>query len=234
MVGDIYLAIFIIYICYTNNLKTKKMNIELNNFIEYHKIDTEDLFDAKGASISEIRDEMKQLNKLFAYNAKPCGQAGHTIRDRHNHCIVCNTAHIAFMKRTKVTAYIYIAGSILKQYIKIGMTTENVEKRLGKLNSRKVGDTNDWVPIKAIKCDYANIVEMGIQKKLEQYKVDGVLSDDGTESNEIFRCKYDKANETLEDYVKNNNIIKKENKTFISNPEKYNSFRNIINPKHIK
>jgi hypothetical protein len=210
------------------------MTKDLLEFIEYHKIDKNDIMDAKGLSISEIRDEMKKNDFLFAYNTTPCGNAGHTIRDRHDHCIACNTAHIAFMKRTKETGYIYIAGSIIKNFIKIGMTTENIEKRIGKLNSRKVGNTNDWVVIKAIKCDCANMVELGIHKELEKYKVEGDFYDGDIESSEVFRCKYEKANEIVENYFANNNIIKKEQKTFLSNTDKYNSFRNLANPKYLK
>lgn len=209
------------------------MEIKLLEFIEYHKIDTNNIMDAKGRSISEIKEEMKKNDILFAYNTTACTKAGHTIRDRHSHCIVCDTAHIAFMKRTKETGYIYIAGSLVKNFIKVGMTTEEPEKRIGKLNSRKVGNTNDWVVIKAIKCDYSNLVEIAIQKDLRKYKVEGDLYDDSIESSEIFRCKYDKANEIVDKHFEDKKISKKEQKTYLVNPEKYNSFRNIANPKYL-
>jgi len=209
------------------------MEKKLLEFIEYHKIDKYDIIDANGQSISDIEDDMKKNDILFAYNTTPCGNAGHTIRDRHSHCIVCNTAHIAFMKRTKETGYVYIAGSIIKNYIKIGMTTEDPEKRIGKLNSRKVGNTSDWVVIKAVKCDYANQVEIGIQKQLLKYKVDGDMYDDNnTESSEIYRCKYDKANDIFETYFEDKQIIRKDKKSYVVNPEKYNKFRNLANPKY--
>ena len=185
------------------------MDKDLQDFLKHHKIDINDIIDAKGQSVSVIKDEMIRNNLLFAYNTTPCGNAGHTIRDRNSHCIVCNTVYIAFMNRTKVTGYVYIAGSIIKNYIKIGMTTEEPEKRIVKLNSRKVGNTNDWVVIKAIKCDYVNQVEIGIQKQLLKYKVDGDFYDGETEASEIFRCKFEKANDTFENYFKENGIIKK-------------------------
>lgn len=208
------------------------MEKKLLEFIEYHKIDKYDIIDANGQSISDIKDDMKKNDILFAYNTTPCGNAGHTIRDRHSHCIVCNTAHIAFMKRTKETGYVYVAGSIIKNYIKVGMTTEDPEKRIGKLNSRKVGNTNDWVVIKAVKCDYANQVEIGIQQQLLKYKVDGDIYDGDTESSEIYRCKYDKANDIFESYLEEKEVIRKDNKSYLVNPEKYNNFRNLANPKY--
>jgi hypothetical protein len=209
------------------------MEKKLLEFIEYHKIDKSDIMDANGQSISDIKDEMKRNNILFAYNTTPCGKGGHIIRDRHSHCIVCNTANIAFMKRTKETGFVYIAGSILKNYIKIGMTTEDPAKRIVKLNSRKVGNTNDWIVIRAVKCDYANKVEIGIQKKLLKFKVDGDFYDDNTESIEIYRCKYEKANETFEKYFEDNEVIRIESKSYLVNPEKYNNFRNLANSKYL-
>ncbi|WP_087093594.1 GIY-YIG nuclease family protein [Elizabethkingia anophelis] len=203
-------------------------------FITYHKIDKDDIIDAKGRSISEIRDEMKINNILFAYNTTPCEKLAHTIRDRHSHCIVCNTANIAFMKRTKATGYVYIAGSIIKNYIKIGMTTEDPNKRIGKLNSRKVGNTSDWTIIKAIKCDHANMVEIDIQKALQKYKVEGeYYGEESVESVEIFRCKYSKALETIENYFRDKEINKREEKIYLSDIEQYNNFRNLANPKYL-
>lgn len=200
------------------------------DFFEYHKIDLKDVFDAKGLSVTDVKEEMKKHDFLFAYNTTPC-QFGHKLRDRHSHCIVCKTSSISFMKRSRQTGYLYIAGSIIKSFIKIGMTTETIEKRILKLNSRKVGNTNDWVILKSIKCDKVNIIEFDIHKELEKYKVEGEIYGDGIESSEIFRCKYEKANEVIENYFSKNNIEKKEQKTFIQNTEKYNNFRNIVNLK---
>ena len=210
------------------------MNKDLEDFIQHHKIDLADIIDADGLSISVIRNKMKENDILFAYNTTPCNNGGHTIRDRQSHCIVCNTVNIAFMKRTKATGFIYIAGSIFKNYIKIGMTTEDVNKRIIKLNSRGVGKTYDWVVIKAIKCDYANKVELGIHKELEKYKVKSDLYDYKQESSEIFRCKYEKANEILEKYLEENKVVKKEQKNYLINPEKYNNFKNLVNPEYNK
>ena len=149
------------------------MNKETADFINHHKISPEVLFDAKGQIISQIKDEMKTKQKVFAYNAKPCSRGNHTLRDRYNHCVICNPAYITFAKRATVVGYIYIAGSIKQKLIKVGMTTENPGTRQIKLNSRKIGDTNDWIMLKAIKCNETNKVELRIHKELSKYKADG-------------------------------------------------------------
>ena len=151
------------------------MDKNLQEFLNYHKIDLDELYDAKGQPVNHIKDEMKREDKLFAFNTTPCQKAGHTIRDRYSHCIVCETANIAFMKRTRLPGFVYIAGSLSKQFIKVGMSTTKLEDRLSRLNSRKVGNTNDWVMIKAIKCDYANEKEIAVQKLLRKYKMKTII-----------------------------------------------------------
>ena len=203
------------------------MNDEIKKFLEYHKIDDRDIIDANGKTINDIKSIMKQNDKLFAYNTTPC-QNGHTIRDRHSHCIVCNTANIAFMKRSRETGYLYNAGSLTKQFIKVGMSTVRITDRLSRLNSRRVGNANDWVVIKTINCDFVNRHDFAIHNLLRKYKINGNFADE-TESNEIFRCSYEKANDTIEKYFEENQIPKLESKTYLYNPEKY-YFKNLINP----
>lgn len=209
------------------------MDKDLIKFLEHHKIECSDVIDAEGRSVSEIRELMKERDILFAYNTTPCEKAGHTIRDRNSHCIMCDTTAIAFMKRTRVTGFVYIAGSLSRNFIKVGMTTESIDKRISKLNSRKVGNTADWVAIKIIKCDHANIVELGIHERLGKYSVTGEVSNDDTESTEIFRCSYQKANEVVEKFFNERRIIKREEKILIIDQGKYNAFRNLVNPKFL-
>lgn len=71
------------------------------------------------------------------------------------------------MKRTSQTGHLYLAGSKEKKIIKIGMTTEFIETRILKLNSKKVGDTNDWIILKTIECSKVNEIELKIHKRLE-------------------------------------------------------------------
>ena len=77
------------------------MSLELINFIEKYKLDLDDFYDANGRSVSLCYNEMKSNDKLFAFNTTPCEKLGHTIRDRHSHCLACNTAYIAFSLRKK-------------------------------------------------------------------------------------------------------------------------------------
>lgn len=206
------------------------MDTETKLFLEKHKITKREVIDAKGQTMYQLADLMKSENKLFAYNTTQCSK-GHTIRSRSGHCIVCRPAGITFIRRSLETGNVYIAGSISKQYIKIGMTTVPLDHRFSRLNSRRVGNTNDWVLIKSIKCDFANMHEFAIQELLRKYRIEGDKYGD-VESQEIFRCSYEKANSTLEKYFEENEIPIIEKKTHLYNPEKY-AFRNLINPRNI-
>ncbi len=202
------------------------MNKELQNFITHHKLDFDDFFDAKGKIIKSIYAEMKSKEKLFAYNAVACKNSGHRLRDRHNHCIACSPANIAFSLRNKKTGHIYIACSLKKEITKVGMTTELIKTRLSKLNSRKVGNTNDWEMLYSIKCKKANPKEFSVQKELEKYQVKGDFYGE-TEAKELFRCSYQKAKDELDKFIDENKVKIIEQKSYIQNKEKY-KFRNLI------
>jgi hypothetical protein len=202
------------------------MNSELLEFIETHKLDVEDFFDANGKSTQSCYAQMKVEDKLFAYNTTPCGAYGHTVRDRNGHCVFCNTASVAFSLRKKQIAHIYIACSVKKEITKVGMSTEQIDKRLSKLNSRRVGNTDDWVIVSSVKCAKANVVELALHYKLEKYRVRGDLYGE-TESKEIFRCSYQKANELLKEVLKSNKTKLIEQKTYVLAKDRF-KFRNLI------
>jgi len=170
---------------------------------------------------------MKSNEKLFAYNAVPCSNFGHRLRDRHNHCIVCHPANIAFSLRNKQIGFIYIACSSKREITKVGMTTELIKTRLLKLNSRNVGNTDDWEILSSIKCANASLIELSVQKELKKYQVKGDLYGE-TESKELFRCSFHKAKEIIDNFIIDNKLKIIEQKSYVQNKEKY-KFRNLIN-----
>lgn len=191
-------------------------------FIKEHNIDEELLYDANGLTVGKIKDQMKLENKLFAFNTTPCKKAGHRLRDRYNHCIMCNTASITFAKRTLEKGFIYIAGSLKLKLIKVGMTTEDLSVRLVKLNSRKVGGTNDWCLLQSYYVEKANRIELDIHKVLEKYQLSGSKNGtDDTESKELFHCSYITAKKVADEKT---GI---EGKSHLFNKSGFN-FKNII------
>lgn len=205
------------------------MKQDVLEFITKHNLNLDDFVDAKGLPVGQIRDEMKRLDKLFAYNTSACESGNHRIRDRHAHCIVCNTAAIAYMKRSRDSGTIYIAGSINKQIIKVGMTTEKIDVRILKLNSRKVGNTSDWVALKTYECHHVNSIELLVHSSLSKYKVTGDLYGK-VESNELFRCSFDKADNLIEEMFRTSSHKATKVTSQIHDKTKY-QFRNLVSSK---
>jgi len=203
------------------------MDKYLKKFLDYHKISKNEIIDANGENVHQLHDYMKNNNTLFAYNTTPC-QYGHSLKNRNGGCIVCNTASISFLRRSMATGHIYIAGSIIRGYIKIGMSTVPLDHRLSRLNSKRIGNTNDWVLIRSIKCHFANKHELAIHQLLKKYNVEGSLYDGGTESKELFRCSFIKANTTIVEYLSDNNIEVLSSNTYLYNVDNYN-FKNLVN-----
>jgi hypothetical protein len=77
----------------------KNLTAEQIDFLNSHNISLDKVFDASGFSLSEYKVIMKDQGKQIAYNVAPCQQYGHTLRTRAGHCIQCNPAAIAFIKR---------------------------------------------------------------------------------------------------------------------------------------
>ncbi|MDM1350931.1 GIY-YIG nuclease family protein [Myroides marinus] len=192
-----------------------------DSFIKEHKIDEKLLFNANGLTVGKVKDQMKLEKKLFAFNTTPCKKGGHKLRDRYNHCIMCNTAYITFSKRTLEKGFIYIAGSLKLKMIKVGMTTEDLSVRLSKLNSRKVGGVNDWCLLQSYYVEKANRIELDIHKVLEKYQLSGSKNGtDDTESKELFCCSYLTAKKVADEK------INEEGKSHIIDKSAYN-FKNL-------
>jgi len=114
---------------------------------------------------------------------------------------------------------------------KVGTSTELIEKRIAKLNSRGVGSTNDWVVVYTSKCHRANDFEFKTHEKLKKYRVKGDKYGD-VESREIFRCGYPKALEALNQVLEENDVTILESKQHVRDTEKFN-FRNLINSDNV-
>lgn len=182
------------------------MNAEVIMLINRHGLSRNDFFDAKGSPVSHVKATMKKTGAQWAYNSTPCNNGGHTTRSRSGHCIVCRPAGIAFQKRNSVQGNIYIAGSISKRYTKVGMTTEILDMRIHKMNSRNVGETNDWQAIIEIRCSEPNKLELFVHSKLEKYRSLGLYDNMNTENKEIFSCGINKVIEVIHDAMITLNI----------------------------
>ena len=183
-----------------------KLSNEQIDFLKAHNISIDKVFDATGYSQSEYRIIMKDLGKQIAYNVTPCQQFGHTLRTRSGHCIQCNPAAIAFIKRNDSEGVVYIAATRKGKIIKIGYTKES-SIRDESLNRTKYAGFNDWLILFAIESPIAGQIETEIKSVMLPYNREFDYNHDGhqQESGETFSCSYSKAKTTLLDLCKNRN-----------------------------
>ena len=156
------------------------------------------VFDATGLAKPEYQRQMKSLGKGFAIGVTPCGRARHTIRTRAEHCAQCNTATIAFMKRVMDNGYVYVAGSIRKQLIKLGVTS-NVLERQKSLNGTAYRGVDDWKILYWVRTPTAGQVEFDAQSTLEAYAAQTTYRREmrSVDCLETFSCGYTRAIEAI-------------------------------------
>lgn len=201
------------------------------DFLKKHKLSDADLFDASGLSRQQYQSLMEKEGKIVAFGVDPC-EKGHTLRTRAGHCVQCNTARLAFMRRHVAVGQVYIAGSIKGQLIKIGFTKEK-NVRLESLNRTKYGGFDDWVILCVADCEDGGKMEFEVSKLLGKYGVSKDYHHDGgtQKTYELFSCSYDTALAAMKSIQAENGtgIFKSVKEEKFRTP-KY-SFRNLIRRK---
>ncbi len=164
-----------------------KLTQEQINFLNYHGISLDLLFDINGMTKSEYYDKMGRLGKKVGFNANPCPPKRHTLKNRHGHCIQCDTKHISFIKRTK--GFTYLACSRNGKLVKIGFT-ENIEGREDSLASTRYGGESDWRVFYHVFSESAAKVERATHKELSKFQTFREYSHDGYfhYASELFTC----------------------------------------------
>jgi hypothetical protein len=156
------------------------------HFLYAQRIDESAVMDCSWMRSRGYKWHMEHQGYLWCIAPKPC-YAGHRLRSRAGHCIQCDTARIAFVKRHHDTAYIYIVGSLESKAVKIGNAILP-ERRVAALNSRYYGGITDWVRLYHAKYEEAGKIEFAAHGRLFGYRR-GVK--------EIFRCNYGTARKAL-------------------------------------
>ncbi len=155
-------------------------------FLYTQRIDDSAVMDCAHMSSRRYKWAMEEEGYLWCISPSPCYKS-HRLRSRPGHCIQCDTARIAFVKRHHAAAYIYIAGLLEWKVVKVGNAIWP-ERRVSALNSRRYGGITDWVILYHIKFEEAGKIEFGAHGRLYGYRR-GIK--------EIFRCNYELARKAL-------------------------------------
>lgn len=165
-----------------------KLTQEHLDFLERHAISAEGVFDATGMGYAEYKQYMKENGLLLAYGVTPCQNAGHTLRTRYNHCVMCDPSKIAYVKRRRTPGFVYIAISSKEKLVKIGCAKDH-QKRISTLNRQNYGNISDWQLAAYFYHENMGEAEHNIQKGFVSYQELRAFSKDGemVQASEIYR-----------------------------------------------
>ena len=179
------------------NLMTKLTGDQIN-FLKSHRINPSELFDAGGMRRIDYERRMEKTGQHFAFGVTPCKKLGHTLRTKYGHCVQCKPDKIAYMLRHGQPGEVYIAASRAEGLIKIGSSTQIVE-RLYNLNLFKYGGASDWRILITASCSEAGRIEARTQERLSEFKCSSKYFRSGEETTcyELFDCSFAEAKSAL-------------------------------------
>jgi hypothetical protein len=160
------------------------------------------VFDATGLRRKEWQSQMEQLGLRFAHGVGPCAKGNHTLRTLGGNCMQCDPATIAFANRHYDEGFVYIAYSLEKILLKVGVA-KSVQSRNKSLNNLAYAGANDWKTLQSVKVRRAGEIEFAIHSDLakhnlaEKYLRNGEL----VVCREVFRCDIHTASVSFEEHT---------------------------------
>jgi len=147
-----------------------KLSAAESKFLLDLGIPPEWVFDAKGMPPRIYRDIMRASGQILAAGVTPCNAAGHRLRTRAGHCVVCKPLNLVFLLRYHLTLHVYVARSMELELAKIGVA-EDAEVRIQSLNAEGYACTDDWELHDWIYCKNAARVEARVATQFAASRV---------------------------------------------------------------
>lgn len=158
------------------------------------------VFDAEGLPSAWWKEIMSSQRLWVAYGTTPCRAAGHRLRTRKGHCVQCNPAALAFLRRHDLEGTVYVAYSRKLRLVKVGCA-ECIAQREASLNADGYAGTSDWEIRYHAESDRAGKLEAKVHDILREHRYGVQYFRLQTESyvwaNELFRCRLAKAKDAL-------------------------------------
>lgn len=157
------------------------------------------VFDARGLGRSQYRARMKISGHWLASNTSPCRMAGHRLRTRSGHCVVCKPDALLFQVRYEAAMDIYVASSESMGCSKIGIS-EDAHLRCRALVEEEYGGIDDWEYEWSCHCRKAGRVEFTAVSLLEVHHLPLQWSKDGIPATacEVFDIGVDDAVDAIQ------------------------------------
>ena len=144
-----------------------KLGVLEEKFCEKSKIPKGRLFDASGLKPAEYHQVMGAAEKWAAYGVTPCRRENHVLRNRHGTCLMCDEKAVAYLLRTKMAGYLYVASGASGDLMKLGFSNDPAN-RLKILNYEGWGGYSDWTLRAFGWAQYAGRLESVLQGKFSE------------------------------------------------------------------
>ncbi len=163
-------------------------------FLSHHNIGEDQVYDGRYQSKWQRESTAKAEGKDIILTSVRCRARGHRLRTRAGHCIQCKPANIGFIRRETADQYVYVAGSLSGQLIKIG-TCSDISQRHRQMCAESYGGQSDWVILHLIFTENAGAVERAASQGVKGERVYREYWKDGLSqmATEMFKCNYSDA-----------------------------------------
>lgn len=144
----------------------------------------------------QIRQALKESDKLFAYGYQEC-KNGHTLRTAAG-CPQCRTQYLAKAKESISPGYVYIARSRTSRLVKVGLSTQP-HARLYMARLQGYGGIYDWEIRHWVYVDRMGKAESAVKRLLAEFRIRRPWERQGEQevASEIYRCSLTLAAEAL-------------------------------------
>lgn len=171
-------------------------------FLSRHGFSEDDVYDGRGQSKEGRSSHARQAGKILVLTSVRCRSESHRIRTRAGHCAQCKPANIGFTARETTSGYVYIAGSLHGQLIKIGVAGDTAQRER-QLNAERYGGYGDWLVLIHAWVDNCGKIERMISDQIRGERVHAIYWKDGSEqtATEMIRCSFSIALKPYADIV---------------------------------
>ena len=146
-------------------------------FIKAQGVNVDQVFDGRGIPATLRKSAAKTAGAILVLGT-PCKKHGHRLRTRSGHCVQCDTSKIAHQNRFRDSGYVYIAGSMNANVLKIG-TAKDISQRERNLNGHVYGGYDDWKMLFYAKVEHGGKTEQAALAKLAKWRVPKEYEKDG-------------------------------------------------------
>ena len=178
------------------------------SFLESHGLCQENVYVANIYETRKAAGDNAKLQGKELFLGSSCGKSGHRLRTRSNHCWQCDPKQITFQRRHEKPGFVYVAGSMQGEMVKIGFS-EDRDTRILALGATSFANENDWILLLSVWVSEGANIERQAQEILKKKRMSIVYAKDGRqqETIEVFKCTAKEAMDAIAVSLQKNKLV---------------------------